>query len=68
MCKHAIKKLVYLLGYVSDQCKTQEMCYKPILENAAILKNVSVCLLTHEMCKKSCWKLPSCTTILSCML
>ena len=54
MCKQAIKKLVYLLGYVPDQCKTQEMCYKPILENAAILKNVSVCLLTHEMCKKSC--------------
>ena len=54
MCKHAIKKLVYLLGYVPDQCKTQEMCYKPILENAAILKNVFVCLLTHEMCKKSC--------------
>ena len=24
MCKHAVKKLPYLLRYVPDQCKTQE--------------------------------------------
>ena len=25
MCKHAVKKLPYLLRYVSYQCKTQQM-------------------------------------------
>ena len=25
ICKHAIKKLPYLLRYVPDQCKTQQM-------------------------------------------
>ena len=33
MCKHAVKKLPYLLMYVPDQCKTQQMCDKDILEN-----------------------------------
>ena len=31
MCKHAVKKILYLLRYVPDQYKTQIMCDKGIL-------------------------------------
>ena len=34
MCKHAVKKLHYLLRYIPDQYKTQRMWDKAILENA----------------------------------
>ena len=34
MCKHAVKKLRYLLRYIPDQYKTQRMWDKAILENA----------------------------------
>ena len=33
MFKHAVKKLPYLLRYFRDQYKTQQVCYKGILEN-----------------------------------
>ena len=33
MCDHAVKKLPYLLKYVSDQYKTQQMCDKTVPEN-----------------------------------
>ena len=33
LCKHAVKKLIYILRYVPDQYKTQQMCDKAILEN-----------------------------------
>ena len=33
LCKHAVKKLSYLLRYVHDQYKTQQMYDKVILEN-----------------------------------
>ena len=38
MCKHVVKNLPYLLRYVSDQHKTQQMCDKAVLE-----KNIKVC-------------------------
>ena len=41
MCKHAVKKLPYLIRYVPDQCKTQQMCDKAILENGGTLKSLS---------------------------
>ena len=37
MCKNAVKKLLYLLRYVLDQYKTQQMCDKVILENCGTL-------------------------------
>ena len=40
MCKHAVKKLLYLLRYVPDQYKTQQMCDKAILENGGTLESV----------------------------
>ena len=33
MCKQAVKKLPFLIRYVSDRDKTQQMCDKTILEN-----------------------------------
>ena len=33
MCKHAVKKLPYLLRYAPDQSKTQQLRDKAILEN-----------------------------------
>ena len=33
MSKHAAKKLPFLIRYVPDQYKTQQMCDKAILEN-----------------------------------
>ena len=41
MCKNAVKKLPYLIRYVPDQCKTQQMCDKAILENGGTLKSLS---------------------------
>ena len=37
MCKHAVKKLPYLLRYVPDQYNTQQMCDKAVLENDGTL-------------------------------
>ena len=33
MCKQAVKELPFLIRYVSDRDKTQQMCDKTILEN-----------------------------------
>ena len=40
MCKHAVKKLPYLLRCVPAQYKTQQMCDKAILENGGTVKSV----------------------------
>ena len=37
MCKHAVKKLLYLLIYVPERYKTQQICDKVILENGRTL-------------------------------
>ena len=34
------QKLPYLLRYIPDRCKTQQMCEKAILENGGTLKSV----------------------------
>ena len=33
MCKHAVKKLHYLLRYAPDQYKTEQMCDKAIKQS-----------------------------------
>ena len=38
MGKQEFKKLPYLLRYVPDRYKTQQMCEKAILENGGTLK------------------------------
>ena len=49
MCKHAVKKLPYLLRYVPYQYKTQ-MCDKDILENGERLKSVPDCYKNQKTC------------------
>ena len=43
MGKHAVKKLPYLLRYVRDWYKAQQMCDKATLENGGTLKFVPDC-------------------------
>ena len=38
MCKNAVKNLPFVIMYVSDRQKTQEMCDKIILENDGMLR------------------------------
>ena len=40
MCKHPVKKLPYLIRFVPDGYKTQQICDKAILENDGTLKSV----------------------------
>ena len=44
MYKHAVKKLPFIIKYVLNQHKTQQMCDKVILKNGGIL-NVYLWLL-----------------------
>ena len=44
--------LLYLLRYVPDRRKTQQMCDKAILENGGTLKPVPDCYKNQEMCNK----------------
>ena len=57
--KHAVRKFPYLLRYVSDQCKIQQMCHKAILENGGTLKAVSDCCKNQVMCNKAVDNYPS---------
>ena len=53
MCKHAVEKLSYLLRYVSDHYKTQQMCDEAILENVRTLKSVPDCYKNQEILDKT---------------
>ena len=48
-----LKKLCYLLVYVLDQYKTQQMCDKTILENGETLNFAPDCYKNQEMCNKA---------------
>ena len=53
MYKNAVKNLPYLIRYVPDQYKTQQMCDKAILENAEKLKSVPDYYKNQELCSKA---------------
>ena len=53
MCKYPVKKLPYLLIYVSDKYMTQKMPHKATPENAGTLKYVPDCYKNQEMCNKA---------------
>ena len=42
-CKHAINRLPFVIRYVPDQYKTQQMCDKATLENGRTLESVPNC-------------------------
>ena len=65
MYKHAVKKIPYLLRYVPDQYKTQQICEKAILENGGTLKSVPDCYKNQEICNKAVDK---CVRVCSWML
>ena len=43
VCKNAVKKLLFVIECIPDQCKTQEICDKVILENSETLIFVPGC-------------------------
>ena len=53
MCKHAVKKLPFLIRYVPDQYKTQHICVKTILENGRTLNVVPDCYKNQQLCDKA---------------
>ena len=53
MLTHAVKKLPYLLRYVPDQYKAEQICDKTILENGGTLKAVPHYYRNQEMCNKT---------------
>ena len=57
----------YLLRYVPDQPKTQQMCDKTILGNDGTLKSVPIATKIKK-CVIKLLKLPSCIRICSWML
>ena len=58
MCKHAVKKLPYLLGYSNDNFKAQELYDKAILESGGTLKSILDCRKNQEMCNKAVGNYP----------
>ena len=53
MCKHAVKKLYFVIRYVPDRYKTQHMWDTAILENSETLESVLDCYKNQEMCDKA---------------
>ena len=51
--KKCVKELPYLSSCVPDQCKTQQICNKAILENGETFKSVPVCYKNKKMCHKA---------------
>ena len=53
MCKHAVKNLPYLLRYVLDQYKTQQMCDIVISENGRTLNSLPGCYNNKQLSDKA---------------
>ena len=53
MCKHAGKNLPYLLRYVLDQYKTQQMCDIAISENGRTLNSLPGCYKNKQLSDKA---------------
>ena len=43
MCKHAVKKLPFIIRYIPDQYKTQQMCDRALSENNRTLDSFPDC-------------------------
>ena len=46
----SIQLIPYLLRYVPDKYRSQQMCDKAIMENGGALKSVSDCCKNQEIC------------------
>ena len=40
MCNHVAEKLSFVIRYFPDQCRTQQMCDRTILENGGMLESI----------------------------
>ena len=49
MCSNAVRKLPFVLRYVPDQDKTQEMCHKIIVEDGGPLEFCPDCYNNQKM-------------------
>ena len=52
MCKYTVTKLPFIIRYVPDWYKSQEMCDKAFVDFLSALKIVPDCFLTSKMIKK----------------
>ena len=52
MCKHAVKKLLFVIRHVPGRYKIQIICDKPILENGRMLESVPGQYNTQEICAR----------------
>ena len=68
MCKHAVKNLPYLLRYVLDWYKIQQMCDKAILENGRTWKSVPDCYKNEVMCNKAVDNYPNVLEFKTCVI
>ena len=49
MCKHAARKLPFLIRRIPDQYKTQHMCGKAISKNGGTLQSVLGCYKNQQL-------------------
>ena len=52
-CKYSVKKIPFVIRYVSDQYRTQKMWDKAILEHGETLKSIRNCYKNQKMCNKA---------------
>ena len=52
MCNRGVPKFSFIIRYFLDQCRTQKICDKAILENGGPLESVPNWYKTKEMCDK----------------
>ena len=64
--KHAVKRLPFLIRYVPDQYKTQEMCDKAVLENSETFRSVPDCNKSTTVIKLSTITLLKITLVPKC--
>ena len=50
MCKNGVKKLPFVIMYVPERYKTQEMCDKAVLENGRMLKLIPITVTRIKKC------------------
>lgn len=65
MCKHAVKKLPFVIRYVFDQYSTEQMCDKAILENGGKPQFVYGCYKYQQMCDKTVDNYPQTLKVVS---
>ena len=66
MCKHAAKKLSFLIKYVPDWYKTQQICHKVTLKNGGMMfipdyyKDPSMCSKAVDKYAHALGSVPNC--------